>query len=845
MRLYRLAGQFRLPALFFSLIFFSTVYGGGGIDFTCTKGLYTILKNKKHCSPLHGFTWWVSHLIQYMYEFGDPNDDTITLVKELFHLNPWDGLTFDCTRMPSRLAFYFTPKTIGLLICEIEHYYTEQSTISELAQSLREVLKEHLAFDELCEKTKKEQERVREICEPKLAAINQQKETHEKKCQCIETEKEPILAERKKIEIQLNRARAQKNALKKKSKTVAGMQEKITHKEQEIKQIQGELRKQDAQINRLIQEAKCVRQEIQNNKDAIRKIENKIKNTAMPITSLDEFVSYIIGAIKESQPGAAQGYVPYTVYNIFLAFLWKKSTTKHDFLDYFSGALPRSALTIPEILDDGSPEQEQWLAAQYERKSYVELADRLPSLLKKMDNDLVALEMFLEQEYELLISGLHSYGIYSSAFPPQVTYSWATYKGYFFADCGSNALRNCIDNLIYDHEQGVFDFSVFRDLFAVRPELEQFYKDHGSIEKIETQQARDAWVAVTSELNDDADDEDAIDYKSPEQNGICEIAARSGIKNMMCVIRKLFGVKDIGVLAQRLNESGRKKITVDFKPNADPNYGVFTFTFADGTLFTWYFEPLHFYAAIKPKHYMTVQEIDDLMYAMQPLFKNEATASELKKRWYLWNIVLIYRDKQKLRAMLEKKAEAIQVKSAPVSLMLYDLMYQDERINLIDATLKSETLRESPPIFSLMDRVRYSWAENNNRYRLDMVNALLSSGLYTEKTYRYHQHLAQVLNKEITKMIRYYPDDIPELLDCIIKNKATRFYGVIKTKERTLGEGTIRTILDNQAAQLYGKVKEYFKKDFPSLSDEKKESIIALIHENDIKELHGVLEHDK
>src|SRR5579872_4805409 len=104
------------------------------ISFTDIKGMYNdIIDDKKHLSPVHGFNWYKTNIIENMYRYGNEHDATIQLIKELFHLEP-DGVTFNITKAPLKPASYFTTATIGKILNYFET--TKDIKIAELANSI-------------------------------------------------------------------------------------------------------------------------------------------------------------------------------------------------------------------------------------------------------------------------------------------------------------------------------------------------------------------------------------------------------------------------------------------------------------------------------------------------------------------------------------------------------------------------------------------------------------------------------------------------------------------------------------------------------------------------------------
>jgi hypothetical protein len=83
------------------------------INIRYIKNTYTILKPEyKHLSPANGPVWWSKGIIENMYTYGN-----VKLTTFLFH--PVQG-SFNVTRAPGSAATYFTPRTVGLLLGEIE-----------------------------------------------------------------------------------------------------------------------------------------------------------------------------------------------------------------------------------------------------------------------------------------------------------------------------------------------------------------------------------------------------------------------------------------------------------------------------------------------------------------------------------------------------------------------------------------------------------------------------------------------------------------------------------------------------------------------------------------------------
>jgi len=210
-------------------------------------------------------------------------------------------------------------------------------------------------------------------------------------------------------------------------------QQDLATVEQEIENIKQEsLEPEIAQKNK---EIKTIHQKR-------RKIDHKIKTAALNPDALKNLSDFLVDSFEESLPGETQKYIPYTLHNILLAFLWRKAASKKEFIDYYAAVVSPKMLTEPKILDKDSPEQQSWLAEAYPKKSYEEFLSDFESILQKAEENPKLLEDFVEKNYERLVAAWHSYNVFTTVFPPQATGGNPIYKGHQFPDCGETSLRN-------------------------------------------------------------------------------------------------------------------------------------------------------------------------------------------------------------------------------------------------------------------------------------------------------------------------------------------------------------------------------------------------------------------
>jgi hypothetical protein len=110
------------------------------------KDTYTILKPEyKHLSPANGAVWWYKGIVENMYTYGG-----VKLTQFLFH--PVQG-SFNVTRASGSVATYFTPKTVGGLLGEIEKV---KPAIQKIVQDKKKDAWKKTELDKLQDKLKKD-----------------------------------------------------------------------------------------------------------------------------------------------------------------------------------------------------------------------------------------------------------------------------------------------------------------------------------------------------------------------------------------------------------------------------------------------------------------------------------------------------------------------------------------------------------------------------------------------------------------------------------------------------------------------------------------------------------------
>ncbi|MDP3889485.1 MAG: hypothetical protein Q8Q25_03020, partial [bacterium] len=474
---------------------------------------------------------------------------------------------------------------------------------------------------------------------------------------------------------------SQSNQFKKNKKSLEQKTPQDTHKitetDQKITAIEEEIR----EITHAIQEKQV-------SIAAMQTTLREITHTIFPPDAVDTIVNLIFDAYQESLPGEEQRYISYTVHNILLGFLWRKATTKQDFLDYFS-TVGADILSNPEIISN--PEaQKKWLVQAY-----------LPEEIRNYGSFFSAMEMSAEKkeavsyEFEQLAVYTYANKLYEKqTFPPQAAGGDPTYQGIQFADCGETSLRNFFNNILYNSTTLIFDFDLLERSFgadAIHPKLKQFYHSPlSSVGNINSTQTLNAWAAVVSGLN--IEGPEPIAYRTSE---VCEIDA--GISNMLRVINRLIGVTTFKELVEKLNAAGLH-ITVENRSRN--NFGEVHFTIGNWEKFVWHFETNHFYITIQELTKIENPNIPIVMVRLMLLISN---LYDTGKNNELFNIIMLYANNMYNKFLIDR----IQANNFPSPYILHvylsfnNLMDHQEKLEFIKKILDNDVLGGLPNNLSI------------------------------------------------------------------------------------------------------------------------------------------------
>ena len=544
------------------------------MPFTKIKGLYDAVDEQyAHLAPMHGFAWWRSRVVENLYRYGDTDDATIKMLHELFYLNPGDDITFDVTHLKRKPAAHLTPQTVGKIL-----YTMETVKEASLREALLQVIKDDIGFAQLQQQAA-QAVREKEGASPLFKAFLRRKKLNKERLSLLEQRK---------------RAKG---------------------KPDEIKRIDAQLKQIDAQRAQAQEALKGV--DKARLKEEVQRIARDIHSIALTEEGLRQLVDSIVGSLQES--GAK--FPPHTTHMLLLAFLWKLSETKQDFLNYLL-ALHDAGLQVfaDPALATSQEQQEAWLAAGYTTKDI----DEAPMVFKEKFADVAA----TLSNFDEALFYQYAAHVRSQDRPLMVqSIGDAEYQSHKFADCGATSLRNFFNILLWDKNTNALKPQyLMQSGLKLNEKLKDFYARHNSVETIMSDQLHHEWATVVSDLP-------GVQYRKPPGSPVCEIDA--GLRNMLAVMAHLLFKGDVGFAKLSVKEKldlictklSREGFELEWEADGDVNLEekdkaiVLEFEINEEAAFKWEFKPGHFDIALESE----LKEQEHLRTTMPNIGKKSLT----------------------------------------------------------------------------------------------------------------------------------------------------------------------------------------------------------------------------
>ena len=812
--------KFFIIQLFFLLV---SVSNHAEMPFTHLKNSNAIV-TKPHLSLINGFIWWKNHMIKNLYTYGNKEDATIQLLHDLFYLQR-DQITFDITTLNRNPARYFSTSTIGIIISILE-LFTEKNSLDtqdkeELYKALYQALKKNLKFKKLITQAQNKKSAILLETSISSAPVKNYLALQQLNKEIVDQKK--LLNENKKNK-------------QKYAEINAGLAKLI---EQQIK-----LTKEVGSFNQLKKNPE------------IRKFQEKLYQEDLTKENLKKFVHHLIDAFDETLP-ENHIYLPFTVQQILLAFLWKKSESKEDINEFAQDAL----LLNPSLINEDA--LKEYMAMQpYSEEDFIEFQKKLPTLEA----------ISLLEEYEQLVLYLYANKVWQSILPPMIMSIGNTeYLKYTFSDCVETALRNFLNCIFYNNKTKHFNITslvsqatihdenfVMKDSIPLipNPDVIEFYTKNTDPNEAQLITTHNAWASIVSAIF-------GIVYRTPQEKPICEIDP--SIRNVFRIINHLlFGNNpnfDELTIPERLTflckVLSNKTLELSWSSEQDLNDlsidNNATIIFSINAIkLNWIFQPDHSFikSLEETTNTISLNSILPLLKKNNDYLDSEINTTILNLLSFIINNIKI---KKQLNSYILYPAYILQF------YLFNNSQNKDEWLitiyNAIQNTYEPKTL---PIIKNMLSAIT---PEDNSNTIPKILNTIITKRL-TPLNYFVDENIKKVSligkrslleniilyeNKDFYSLVLKEINNLPALdqykfLNTIIKDTTPESIALLQKSFNTLSDQNKKYLLSKIINE---EIKEFASltfQEFPNLAEKQKENIMLKIIKNKVTTLYPMIE---
>jgi geranylgeranyl pyrophosphate synthase len=483
-----------------------------GIPVTEVHGLHELFEAEyRRYSPLQGMLFAHNNMMDNLYRYGVDDEVAVQLIRELFHVLP--GGEIQTTHVGRKTAAHLSSSIVGDLLVAWEEWKRnaekDDASQDQLVEIFMRILKDHPDFQSTQEELKSHVDKAQDH----LKALEKQEE----KAASIRDEIKRLEGDVIKVaRHQIKRIR--KDMKKANEEEQAAMESELSKNEQVIQDTEAEVSKLREHIVTSA-EFKAARKALKRAEDAITLEEVDRKNLLSLLAN-----SLFTYDADDAHPK----YMPkYSTTAILLAYLWRKYDSIMSLEGYFEsmhrlGALSAPMETVKEMLDHVTAPQTS--------------LPTVPRRRMRWNEDDVATAAAVTSGKPGAINR-----------PTVIPFSYITWAAYSeFPDCGETALRNLINQLIFNPDTGKFDYELLQELKGkqypdMSPKIIDFFKQHNEPHLAAEPEAAVAWIEVVSNLNEGRNDAEPIRYRrEKDQKNIA-----SPLRNLLRVFNALFGVEDL------------------------------------------------------------------------------------------------------------------------------------------------------------------------------------------------------------------------------------------------------------------------------------------------------------
>jgi hypothetical protein len=504
-----------------------------------------------HLSPLIGLVFTYNNFIDNLYRYGDPVEPAAILIRALFHVLP--GGEIQPTHLGSSAGSHLSSGVIGKLLIEVERLRPtlEQRDQNEGKALLRRNLLQLLTTHSDYECSRKQLNADVESAELYLESLRMQdSESGAIRAKIKELDGMIVKKGRHKLK-QLQSQR--KEAKDGETRVKAG--EEISRQQAVMDAAQKEIDSLRAQIVTSL-DMKTARKALHRAQKMIELEETSRAQLAE--TLADSFYAYDLEFSRSST-----ALPMFTTSTVFLAFLWRKYDTIDSLEGYMESMVQLNALkTVPisSIKELQSPPAISTLSRTLQRKRRY----KSWSAEEKASATIITISK---------PNTVHR--------PPVVPFSYVRWADYSkFPDCGETAIRNLLNQMLYNPKTGAFDHELLTELQQqfyplMNPKVIDFYKRYPDPDKASDHAISKAWIDVVSGLNTGNAGGPTVRYRREKQ----QQNVASPLSNGLSVVSRLFGVQPpnearLSEIVDHINQLRGWKVRVDTSRIKKDGFGI-------------------------------------------------------------------------------------------------------------------------------------------------------------------------------------------------------------------------------------------------------------------------------
>lgn len=535
----------------------------------------------RHYSPLTGMIFTYNNFVDNLYRYGDPEEPAVQIIRILFHMLP--GGDIQPTHLGSNPGAHLSAGCIGVILEALQAVclakLDSDKVVSVLVDTLVPLIANHpdykLDRESLLEDSSK--------AEADLVVLEQKDADSKSFRQEIKSlEGEGMKRTRHKVKhLQHELSQLTKNASARATEERAQIEQQIADHEAHMGKTEQMLVELRTHIVTSL-DFKVARKAVHRAQTAIELehdgLASLMKAIACSLCTYD---------LDDSQP---TGLPKYSTVAILLAYLWRKYDHIQALKGYFESMESMGALNCPMV-------QVEALLDHYSQHS---------SLPPDIESPVLRGHRYRrswspEDIVTAVIAATGKPGLVRR--PPIIPFSYVKWAAYSeFPDCGETAIRNFINQLLYNPTSGKFDHELLVELReryypGMPAKFISFYTKNQNPQDAADQDVAVDWIEVVSKLNRGREPShiDTVRYRREDE----ERNIASPLSNLMKVFNALFGIERLSEnilpdVVKHINELRRSTLEVDTSGVKKDGFGIISLSDGKVRYELQSYKPVHF-----------------------------------------------------------------------------------------------------------------------------------------------------------------------------------------------------------------------------------------------------------